>query len=111
MHDISGENWKGRVDKHIPIQARGVVDGYPWYFVARDDRWSMEICNDQELSCERLPLVGYGVGGWLIDADYNQNNQFACTDKSTALQLIEEVIGRFRENKLVFTPPYPSNCS
>ncbi len=110
MVEISGENWQGYIDGQCPVQGCGVVDGYPWYFRARGEAWSMEISDDQEVDCECLPLVGFGTGGWIIEEYWGNEFEAGYMESDIALELIKKVIGLFRENKLEFTPPSSSNC-
>lgn len=41
------------LDGDAPIQALGYIDGYPFYFRARGDRWEFAVGNVREKSHER----------------------------------------------------------
>lgn len=53
------------LDGDAPIQALGYIDGFPFYFRARGDRWEFAVSNIREASHARAILStaqqGYGL--------------------------------------------------
>jgi hypothetical protein len=66
--DRSGPGWYGRIGGACPVQGIGEVDGVPWYFRARGERWSLEFgvgeLPDGELVGEAIFERGGYVGPW-----------------------------------------------
>lgn len=110
MVNISGENWSGALDGLCMSQGCGYVDGYPWYFRARGQSWFMEICDDCELDCTSLPIVGFGEGGWLVEGGFVDECRAGRVDISIVTGHITQTIQLFRQGELEFVSPYPSNC-
>ena len=110
MVEVTGKNWSGKIYGQCPVQGFGLVDGYPWYFRARWETWSMEISNDKDIDCKCLPLVGFEIGGWIFEEDWGKEFDAGYMDSSTVINLIEKAILLFREGKLTSIPPLPSYC-
>ncbi|PCK08501.1 MAG: hypothetical protein COA42_08695 [Alteromonadaceae bacterium] len=110
MRKVAGKNWAGYINEQSPVHASGSVDGYPWYFRVRRDAWFMEIAEDQEIECEKLPLVGYGTGGWLFEENWTSGREVGHMETETALKFIQKTVDLFRERKLDYIPTVTSNC-
>lgn len=110
MRKVTGKNWAGYINEQIPVQASGNVDGHSWYFRVRKDAWFMEIAEDQEIECEKLPLVGFGTGGWLLEERWISEHEVGQMETKTTLAFIQKTIDLFRENKLEYIPTVSSNC-
>jgi hypothetical protein len=99
MSQRSGNNWFGYIEGQTPVQGRGRVDGYPWYFRARGESWSMEIAEDQTIDCAYLPSVGY-CSGWFVGERWGIWPEAGYMDEDIAWSLVEEVFTKFRNGEL-----------
>ena len=75
---------------NCPVQAEGVVDGKPFYFRARGDRWSLSVdLNGSLLNPEWSYVEPYGgtefSAGWM--------------EEDVALEMIEKAIGIYLREK------------
>lgn len=44
----SGDRWTGTLSGFAPVQGRGTVDGYKWYFRSRHNVWRFEVSDVAE---------------------------------------------------------------
>ncbi len=59
---------------NCPVQANGTLDGYPFYFRARGEHWTMTIANSKDTPMDDL-WSGYEEA-WHYGEDYG-DSQFA----------------------------------
>lgn len=115
MFEVSGKGWQGQLYEDDLIHARGVVDGYAWYFRVGSSAWSMEIADGQGIQSSDLPLVGFGTGGWLFEesGDLALNVDVLNTDIPNIKAITHAItltISLFRDNKLEYVPAVTSHC-
>jgi hypothetical protein len=94
-----GRGWVGRMScSAAPVQIEGLVDGRPFYFRARYQRWSFSVAersdkNAVDVSCGFTP-------GFHIDTRYGAEGElFAASWMPTeeAWDLVAQSIEKFRE--------------
>lgn len=108
MRERSGSGWNGYVEGAGPLQGCGRVDGFPWYFRARGDSWSIEIAEDASLDPEVLPVVGGENSGWLVEEDFGVWPEASYMNPNIAWSLIEECIERFRAKQIPYISAKPA---
>lgn len=107
MSERTERDWNDYIEGQTPLQGYGLIDGYPWYFRARGDSWSLGIVEDKTIDCECLPLVGC-CSGWLIEESWGEWPSAGYMDEEIAWSLIEDTFKKFRENRLTYT--HVENC-
>lgn len=100
MDNARMEGLEGRLGGQAPVQGCGHVDGYPWYFRARGDGWSLEIVDDKSIDSECLPLVPFAACGWLVEGEWGEGFAASYMPVDTAWNLILEAVSAFRQGKL-----------
>lgn len=90
------------LDGYAPVQAYGTVEGHPFYFRARGDRWRFVIahqnaidaaCGIEEALFERTE--GYGVPGG-FDAGFMEHDE--------AMNIILTCLWQYQETCNILTP-------
>jgi hypothetical protein len=97
VSERSGDGWDGNIGGLCPVQGEGTVDGKPWYFRARGDRWSMYVAEREGAD----PVdVGFEEAGWMAMGDYGTWPEAGYMPDEDAWRFIGQVIGDFRAGKL-----------
>ena len=92
----SGSNWSGALTGFCPVQGKGLVDGFCWYFRARHDHWSFSIWFRSELPELGLPAED---PAWSVGGEYDEpdgNGDASWMPYSHAWRLIERSVEGFR---------------
>jgi len=100
--ELNEQGIDGYVEGQCPVQGCGTVDGYPWYFRARWESWSMEIADDKTVDCECLPLVGYSCSGWVVEEDWGAKYEAGYMEEFVAYEFIKKVVELFRAGSLEY---------
>ncbi len=84
---------------NCPVQAEGLIDGQPFYFRARGDRWSLSIGSDlEDHSCTGVHgLDVVGNPKWFYEEDWGDGPYDAgWMSVETAKEMIEKGAAMFR---------------
>jgi hypothetical protein len=85
-----------------PVQAEGTLDGHPFYFRARGDRWTFSVAEEPGVDPVQIDSVESAVGrGYFLAAPYGAPGSFAAgyMALAEARDLIEECIRRYRADR------------
>jgi hypothetical protein len=102
MNERSGEGWHGAIGGRSPVQGWGRVDGFPWFFRARGDAWSLEIAEDPALYEEDFPEVGGEVAGWAAGERWGTWPDASVMTAEVVWSIVETCIARFRSGRLPY---------
>jgi hypothetical protein len=84
-----------------PLQAEGFIDGHPFYFRARGDRWQIGLAaqgGTQDDAVQATIMRDLPPGYWYYEEDYGEPNGFAAgwMPVREGLEFIEQAAQRFR---------------
>lgn len=116
---LSGEQWNGslrfddstQTDADGSAQATGLIDGYAWYFQSKNGSFFVEIAEDQGLTGDDLPLVGYGCGGWVYECEEATFPSNKSDFSQYVNKQLSSVFTLFLLNKLNYLPDVSCPCS
>jgi hypothetical protein len=80
-----------------PFQAEGRVDGYPFYFRARGQHWSLQICLNRECATDYCSWPYQGQSIWIHKEQYSEE-EFAAgwISSMEAAEFIAKAVDIFR---------------
>jgi hypothetical protein len=85
-----------------PVQAEGTLDGHPFYFRARGDRWTFAVAEEPGVDPVHIDSAEGAVGrGFFLEAPYGAPGSFAAGYMALAVarDLIEECARRYRADR------------
>lgn len=99
MTERTGQRWNGSIGGMCPVQGWGTVDGHPWYFRARGQRWSFSVAEDPK--GDPVDVWDRRVPGWHYEEPWGED-EFAAgyMDEEIAWGFIEACIAKLRANEL-----------
>lgn len=85
---------------NCPVQAEGIIDGYPFYFRARGNTWRLEVCLDKSQPVNCLVWWEAECGVWEHEENYGERFEAGWMSKEEACQFINKAAILFCKSQI-----------